>query len=210
MTFLELCQRLRQEVGAAGNGPNTVVKQAGEMARLVSWVQRAWEDIQLERSDWYFNWATGEVEVFADFREYELPDDFLRWKPDTLRMEGEEVKIITWNAFNDKYREPDNGAPLTVAIAPNRILHLSRYPKVSSGRLTFEYFRTPQVLIGNNDKPRLPQEYQMAIIYRAMLMYGFYENAPEVIQQAQMLYGQIMQRMVGQELPSIELGGPLA
>lgn len=52
--FLQLCQKLRQEAGIAGNGPLTTVGQSGELGRLVDWIQQGYNDIQEKHEDWDF------------------------------------------------------------------------------------------------------------------------------------------------------------
>jgi hypothetical protein len=204
MTFLELCQRLRQEVGAAGNGPANVAGQSGESARLIGWVQSAWREIQLEQH-WRFDWAQGIVELNTDDSQYPLPDDFAEWSADTLRAGGQSIRAVPW----DKLSNASNDQFSCAAIAPDGVLHTNAPPSAIS-ILTFEYWRAPQELAANADTPRMPARYHMAIVYRAMMQYGMYENAPEVVQQAQMNYRQMMARVATTELPRMTLGGPLA
>ncbi|GAB2799088.1 hypothetical protein GCM10027040_27650 [Halomonas shantousis] len=209
MTFLELCQRLRREVGAAGNGPSNIAGQSGEYARLIGWVRDAWAELQAERRDWRFDWAQGGVDVVHDFREYLLPDDFDRWDAGTLRLQGKTLQVVSWAVFRERYREPAGQGPRHVAIAPDGILHLDDYP-ATSGEITFEYWRTPQVLESNTDTPRLPERYHMLVVYRAMLQYGLYENAPEVVQQAGINAARLLSQMELSELPTLSFAGPLA
>jgi len=54
MTFLQLCQRARQEAGITGAGPTSVLNQTGQLGKLVGWVDQAWPAIQLMRPDWLF------------------------------------------------------------------------------------------------------------------------------------------------------------
>ena len=54
MNNLQLCQRLRQEAGIAGNGPATTVDQPGELGRIVNWISQAYEDIQNNDLAWRF------------------------------------------------------------------------------------------------------------------------------------------------------------
>lgn len=202
MTFLELCQRLRQEVGAAGNGPPSVASQTGEYARLVGWVQTAWREIQNERR-WLFDWAQGAVELSSLDTQYALPGDFDEWNPGTLRAGGNPISVVPWS-------ELEAGSVLSVAaIAPDGTLHLNAPPK-EAATLTFEYWRTPQELVSNTDEPRMPSRFHMAIVYRAMTQYGLYENAPEVIQQGNLNETRMMYRLLQSQVPSIELAGPLA
>lgn len=210
MTFLELCQQLRQEVGAAGTGPAAVTSQHGEYQRLVSWVQTAWREIQLERRNWRFAWAEASIELDPEFRDFAAPDDLDRWEADTLRIDGERIHELPWTMFRARHRQ-DSGAerPSVIARLPNGTLRLDTTP-ASSGTLTFEYFRTPQALTANGDVPRMPEAYHMLIVYRAMLAYSLYENAPEVAQSARVGEQRILPEMLLRELPAPALGGPLA
>lgn len=204
MTFLELCQRLRQEVGAAGSGPANVSGQAGEMARLVNWVHQAWHEIQMEQR-WRFNWSTGEVELSTSDTIYPLPADFDDWVDATLSAGGDRVHVYAW----DDFRKIGNDCLRAASIAPDDTLRINAPPKQSVS-LAFEYWRTPQSLDGNNDVPRMPERYHMVIVYAAMVQYGLYENAPEVVQQGRANYSRIMQRVARTELPGIDLGESLA
>lgn len=208
MTFLELCQRMRQEVGSAGHGPSTVESQSGEYARLVGWVRQAWVDIQVSRSDWRFAWGMGSVEVVYDFREYPMPDDFDHWDRDSLRLHDVPLTPIPWEVFRERYREPTGSGARHVTLSPDGVLHLDDFPS-RSGDLTFEYWKTPQVLSANTSVPRMPEQYHMLIVYRAMRHYGLYENAPEVVQQATLSERELMNRMAITELPSVALRGSL-
>ncbi len=202
MTFLELCQRLRQEVGAAGNGPPSVAGQTGEYARLVSWVRTAWQEIQNERR-WRFDWVQGRVEINSLDTQYALPNDFDLWEPETLRFDGDRIKVCTWSELDPA------GQFTAAALAPDGTLHLNAAPD-KDGALNFEYWRTPQMLAENTDSPRMPARFHMLIVYRAMIQYGLYENAQEATQQASMNERRLMNRLLGSQLPPIEMPWSLA
>ena len=204
MTFLELCQRLRKEVGAAGNGPASVSSQAGEYARLVSWIETAWHELQNSRN-WAFDWAKGAVELNAMDTVYPLPADFDLWRAETLRFKGFAVEVLPWSQMS----QVGNDTFACVAQSPDGLLHTNATPEVG-GDLTFEYFRTPQRLINNTDTPRMPERFHMAIVYRAMIQYGLYENAPEVVQQARINDATAMFNLVHSQLPRIGAPEPLA
>ena len=50
----------------------------------------------------------------------------------------------------------------------------------------------------------------MAIVYRAMMMYGAFESANEVYDRGETEFGKIMRRMADQRLPEVTFGGALA
>lgn len=210
MTFLELCQRLRQEVGAAGTGPATVTGQNGESQRLVGWIQQAWRELQTERRGWRFAWAEGEVELSAGFRDYALPDDFDRWIEDTLRIGDNPVRALDYADFRRLYRTPASEQSVGAAcITPDFKLRLSSLP-TDGAVLDFEYYRTPQELTDNSDVPRMPVHFHLLIVYRAMIQYGLYENAPEVVQQGSSNATRMIDDLMLSELPPLTFAGPLA
>ena len=210
MTFLELCQRLRQEVGAAGSGPASVSAQHGEYARFVSWVPQAWREIQMSRHSWRFAWAEASIPIETGFRTYSPPDDMGAWDEATLKCNGRTLLAQRWDEFR-KHDVQDGGNtyPRFITQKPDGVLVLDAPPD-PDGQVTFEYWRTPQALIENDTTPRLPERYHMVIVYRAMLYYGLYENAPEVVQAARSGEAGILHEMVAMELPPMMSGGPLA
>jgi len=210
MTYLELCQRLRQEVGAAGAGPASVTGQHGEYARMVSWIPQAWREIEVSRHQWRFDWAEASVPVEADFRQYSPPADLDRWDAETLVCNGRPLVAMSWELFRKNHLEDSGQAyPQILTQKPDLTLVLDTVPK-QDGQITFEYWRTPQKLTEGGATPRLPERYHMIIVYRAMLYYGLYENAPEVVQAARSGESRIMGEMELSELPAIVSGGPLA
>lgn len=210
MTFLELCQRLRQEVGAAGNGPSAVTSQNGEYKRIVDWVVQAWREIQLDRERWFFAWAQGSVAVTTEFRDYSPPSDFQVWDGDTLYLGSQKLQPMAWEKFKTQHREDSQAAvPTAITQLPNGNFRLDTTPK-QAGLLTLDYYRTPQSLSDAIDIPRLPVDYHMLIVYRAMFYYALYENAQEVISAAQLGERQMMNDLITRHHDPVTLGGPLA
>lgn len=209
MTYLELCQTLRREVGAAGTGPANVEGQTGEYARLVEWVRDAWVRIQETHERWHFAWAEGSVDIEPAFRDYELPADVALVDPDALYRGATKLTLVDWQQFREDFREPSGAEIRRVSFSPDGLLRLEAFP-TQTEVISFEYWREPQRLSGNTDVPRCPETYHLAIVYAAMIQYGLYENAPEVVQQARLNYGGVYQQMVNRELPGIKIQGPLA
>jgi hypothetical protein len=210
MTFLDLCQSLRQEVGAAGSGPASVQAQHGEYARLVSWIQQAWREIQLSRERWLFAWAEASINVEPEFRTYSPPSDLRVWDEGTIRCNGLPLKVLTWPEFRGRFaQDSEQVSPSFVAQRPDGVLVLDTTPE-TSGEIAFEYWRTPQALALGADVPRLPDQYHLVIVYRAMLFYGLYENAPEMVQAARSGEAGLHRDMTQTQLPIAEFAGPLA
>lgn len=209
MTFLELCQTLRREVGAAGTGPSSISGQTGEYARLVEWIRNEWLRIQERHERWNFAWAEGEVEVEKAFRDYDLPSDVLRIDDQTLYFNDRYLRVVGWEEFRKTSREPAGQEVKVASFSPDGKLRLNAFPS-NDGTITFEYWKTPQRLEAGSEKPRCPEQYHIAIVYAAMVQYGLYENAPEVVQQGRLNYSGVYQEMINRELPSVGIQGPLA
>lgn len=215
MTFLELCQRLRQEVGAAGSGPASVTGQHGEYARLVGWVQQAWTEVQTKRPDWLFMWAEGEIEMEDGYREYALPNDWASFIPGTIFLGDRRLRLLPYPEFRRRYRSEAPAEPRHITVTPDQVLTLSSSvqidaPPAPGQTLSFEYYRSPQQLTANDDLPRLPEPYHMLIVYRAMVQYGLYENAGEVVQQGMVNAGPLMLQLERTQLPAVTMAGALA
>jgi hypothetical protein len=126
-----------------------------------------------------------------------------------LKCNGRTLLARRWDEFR-KHDVQDGGAyPRFITQKPDGVLVLDASPD-QDGQVTFEYWRTPQALIEGGVSPRLPERYHMVIVYRAMLYYGLYENAPEVVQAARSGEAKILHEMVAMELPPMTPGGPLA
>lgn len=207
MTFLELCQRLRQEAGVAGTGPVSVSSQTGEMARLVSWIRYAWTDLQSSRTDWRPLWRQLSEAVASGEDSLSAPSSLGRVLPDRFRFDGSPLQWVHWRHFPDK--KQDDGAPRLITQRPDGVLVLSPAPS-AGGTLTGEYYEAPQVLEVDNDEPWLPEYMQSAIIYQALIYYATYEDAPEIYQDAMAKVDQVKQRMVSELVDGVDLTGPLA
>ncbi len=226
MNFLQLAQRLRQEAGASGNGPAAVTGVTGESKRLVDWINTAWLEIQGLHDTWDFMREQFSFEVPQDTGQIS-PDaagitDFRYWHRDTFRSQRtaigiqDEQWLVEWEyqTFRNTYRfnlqRELEGRPVVFAVFPNG-------KDVMFGPLTDEqytvigeYQRKPSSLVAETDEPDLPEHLQMAIIYKALEYYGYFESAGEVVSRAQKQYTAIKAQLEREMLPSIYLGDPLA
>jgi hypothetical protein len=132
------------------------------------------------------------------------------WDEGTIRCNGLPLKVLTWPEFRGRFaQDSEQVSPSFVAQRPDGVLVLDTTPE-TSGEIAFEYWRTPQVLALGADVPRLPDQYHLVIVYRAMLFYGLYENAPEMVQAARSGEAGLHRDMTQTQLPIVEFAGPLA
>jgi hypothetical protein len=227
MNFLQLVQRLRQEVGAGGTGPANVENQIGESARLVSWIRQAWIDIQSLHKNWRFMHQPVRFTTVAGKQSYNnfemklasnanLRLDAFRWYPasDADDRSGEMfLPYMTYEDFYDMYlfgpmvaqqRQPD-----VFTVTPTKDLMLGPTPDAVY-TIRGEAFAMPSEMTANEDRPNLPSEFHMAIVYRAMMFYGSYEAAPEIYSAGALEFNRMLNRMMADQLPPIGFGPPLA
>lgn len=230
MTFLELCQRMRQECGISGTGPSTVVSQTGNLKRIVDWVNTAWIDIQTTHQDWDWMRASASFPTVAAQAVYELGTGsgtvgvtaatFGRWDRDTFRnyvtSTGTNSEVfmgfIHYDTWRDSYmygaQRSTTTRPIDMSISPTKAIALGP-PPTTGYTITGDYFYAPLDMTLDADVPALPAQFHMAIIYRAMMSYGAYEAAPEVYQRGELEFGKLMRRMTADRVPETIWGGAL-
>lgn len=217
-TYLQLCQRLRKEVGASGSD-STVVSASGEWGRLCSWIATAWEEIQQEEATWEWMRTTKSFNTVAEQSTYPVADaplsltDFAYWRSDSFRLYKDDIgdeqflDHVPYNWFRDTYLLGSDtttySRPTVISITPSKAL-IFALPPNDVYTVTGEYYKTPTALSLDADEPDMPERFHLAIVYRAMIHYGFYESAQEVIARGERFYREYLERIRFDQLPSIQ------
>ncbi len=231
-TFLELCQRTSSECSVSLTGPSTTVSQSGRLGQIVNWTNTAWIDLQTKYNDWRFMRSSFSVNTTSGDGKYAIGDctdtvasavmtaeGFRDWKLDTFKIYlvsagvGTETDL-TFMEYQDwydrwNYGSPSNSYPGDFTIDHDRSILLAPKP---DGIYTVrgEYMKAATLMDGDSDEPELPQEYRMAIVYRAMMYYGRYTGAPEVRADGEIQYNRMLREMSRTQRPAPMTGGPLA
>lgn len=232
MNYLALTQRLWLEAGASGTspGPSTVIEQTGEYNRLVTWVNAAWQDIQTAHTDWDWMRSSASFATVAGSTIYTLGSGagtvgvtaatFGAWARHTGRVyltsagvvDEQLLDYIPYEVWRDSYLigslRSTNERPTVVAISPAKGLALP--PTLAGYTVTMDYFTAPVDLALDADIPAMPAQFHMAIVWRALMMYGAYEAASEVYDRGELEFGKLMRRMTADRLPEMVLAGALA
>lgn len=219
MTYLQLCQRLRQEAGASGSD-STVVSATGEWKRLCDWIAQAWVDIQLSQDAWDWMWVKKSFNTIANQGEYPYASspisltDFARWKDNSFRIYkdtiGDEHLLDQWdyedfrNTFLISTPQTTYTYPSIITVSPSDSLILALPPN-DVYAVTGEYYTVPSELTADANEPEMPSRYHMLIVWRALQDYGFYEGAQEVVQRATARYSEMMGQLMADELPDISV-----
>ncbi len=229
-TFLQLASRLRQEVGASGTGPISVLNQVGEYKRLVDWTADAYVDIQnRHRGNWRWLRSEFSVATAASDDEYAYTDAtdtiasatisrFARWVSlDDIKIYLTSAGIGTqgfigyedWDCFKRSLiGTQTSGYPSKVSIDPRNRLRLWQKPD-GIYTVTGEYQKSAQVLAADADTPEMPSSFHMLIVYEAMKKYAAYESAPEVWTAAKEAHARMMRDLEVDQLPEPQFGDAL-
>lgn len=236
MTLLELVQRAMQECGVSGTIVTTV-GLAGEQLRVLDWVKTAWREVQAKHDDWTWmrssNLAGGGVSFIPAAGVPVTPlgsgagtvgviaATFGKWVTGSFRTyltsvgTNNETMLddISYDEWRDGYMY---GAQRTVqtrpvVIAPGPAMQLCVGPPTNGlYTVTGDFYTAPTSMTLDADTPTgLPSGYDMVIVYQAMLYYGGYEAAPEVLDRGTVGYSKLMSEMEAKWLPECGFAGCL-
>lgn len=218
MDFLALCKRAHKEAGISGGGPTTVLNQSGQLGRLVSWVNQAWTDVQLMRPNWLFMHAEFSFNTVAATRDYLAADysitdmklwdthSFLIYDPAIGESDQNKLDFLDYAQWRAEYRVQmnvrDNDRPQLITLLPdNKVRFEPRPDKVYT--VEGEYKRSTQDLAADADVPtNLPDDFHAIIVWQALKYYGFYENAPDVLDAAETNFDNLLYRLELEQLPA--------
>lgn len=231
MNFIEICRRVAQEGGVSGTIA-TVVNQTGEAGRIVGWVQDAYRDICInEPSQWNFLRRHFMVQLVANQGEYafeelitQLPLEeqtkFASWALDTVRVGADPGMLdetfcesLQWPAFRNMWRFSSRrvtySRPLNVSVDPQMRLVLGPIPDQAYW-LDMEYVMRPEDLALDTDTPLFPERFHMLVVWKALVHYGMFEAAPEVVARAQKNYDSMLLRIDLDQTTGMAMVGALA
>ena len=209
MNLLGIVQSLHYEAKLAGSAPSGVAGQTGRSADLVRWAIEAYNDIQRDkdgkwkwlRGDWYFDtvadtasYAPGAVNdtdttaIITRFRAWdldtrELPLIFLSADGQATQRE---MLIKDWRDFRYIYLRGTHTAGYSgdIAAKVDNKLFLGPTPN-DVYRVTGTYWKSIQELVVDADTPEMPADFHMAIVYRALVKYGYNSVSPELLARAE-------------------------
>jgi hypothetical protein len=223
MTFLEMCQMVASDCGISGSIAS-VVGRVGDHGRVVSWVNRAWFEIQRSNTNWDWMRYDFTFNTVASDGEYTPAEanttDFSKWHTDTFRIfktatgvsDEQFLPYTDYKSFRDTYlygtQTPSR--PSVAAIRPRGSNLLLGVLPDGIYTVTGEYQRKPVYMAANTDVPAMPDEYHLGIVHKAKIKYAMFANAPEVLAQAQDDYDYVMADLTELQLPDLTTGNPLA
>lgn len=212
MTFLEICQRLREKAGVSGSGPTNVTGQVGELDLLVNLVKNAWLDIQNLKKTWNFLWVEGqELTIVPDGGPYNVAN-FNRFATRPTVDGTNWLTEIDYFTYKSRYdvSVTVRARPNNIIVRPDRKIIFENNPSTNH-TVNFDYYRTPQELLVSSDVPLMPARHHMVIVWFALLRYAQGEEANNLISTADLEYKKVMASLQNDQLPTSQvLTTPLA
>lgn len=223
LTYLQLCQRLVQEAEISGGGPSSVLNQTMTLGRVTKWIKQAWSDIQIMRPNWNFMWEEFSFDLVAGTRDYlaadQLITDLGRWDAhaDTrtfllyLTATGASdegyIEYRRYRDWRNEYRAGmaarDQGRPTIITALPDKKLRVEPVPDAVY-TLSGQYYRTAQVLAVDADLPTgLPDDFHEIIVWQALKYYASSQDGPEVMDEAETKFDDMLLRLEADELPEM-------
>jgi hypothetical protein len=183
--------------------------------KIVDWVLASHEDIQLRHNNWRFDWGTAVIPLDAGVEFYAPATDWVvpvrNWDWESMyvypTIDGPQNRTwlsrLDYNTYRQTRMPSVEGRPIYATWVPSK--EVGFYPIPQAG-LTFvgDYYMPPEVMLANTDIPRMPDEYHMAIVWRAVMMWCASEENPALFQVASMNFNNLLMKM-----QSTELDGPM-
>jgi hypothetical protein len=206
LTFLEICQAVRQKSGLSGDGPSNVTGQTGIMQRVVGWVLDAEEEILTSKDHWQFLRDYKESLLVATEYRYTLAS--LSMSPaKTIRkvyVNGSEIEFLTYQEWLDNVVEygdsTKTGTPYVATLTPDQRLQVWPTPDASL-TVKVDYYLQPTAMTANSDISILPSLYHKAIMHRALMFYADYEEDGYLFSRSEANFDTWMSQILVNELP---------
>jgi hypothetical protein len=211
MTFLELCQSVRQDCGIQGSGPVTVTGQTGLTKRIIDWVVQADLDIQNLHPDWGFMWRRFSGTLAEDETEISTASGIGRWDLESFVADlgtdtGFRMLSVSFRESFQYVSEKLPDKPYLFYVAPDNSVS-ALYPSDDEYTITANYWLEPVKMTANGDVPLFAERFHRAIVERAKMFFYQDEEVPTLYQIAEKEYVSIIRSMERDYLESgVKLG----
>lgn len=203
MTFLDLVQKMRRDIGIQGTGPATVVSQTGNFERLVDFIADADEEIQCLYEDWDFLRTTVAFNTSAATSVYTQvvvasADAVGKWdvesfciNPNTTNFAPlTELDFHLWKNSGVRLAAEPGGTPTQFVIDQNESIILIPTPDAVY-LMQAEHWAAPIRLVDNTDVSIIPKRFHQTIIELATLKYAKFDENDVLAAEAKYQYEEV-------------------
>jgi hypothetical protein len=209
MTYLELLKQFHRDCGAAGAEPASVLGLTGEAKRLANWIIQADQLIQLKYVNWKFLRNEYSVATTASNAIATKPASLKYWDFKTFffiepgATDRYQLQSIEYDKVKGASLDTSEGPPWRVIVMPDNSLMFEPVPD-DAYTIEADYYDKPTLLAANADISTIPEEFHQIIIGRALILYGNFENAPEIKDQGKEIYEEQLALLENDQLPNQE------
>jgi hypothetical protein len=232
MNFLQIVQAVKREGGISGTSIATLVNPVEEIARLVSWVQAAYLDIQTMHDKWNFlrtsfsfNTVTSQqtytpVQAGVVLSATPTVSNLAKWKPDSLRRYqvsvGANAETFLPPMDYDKFRNTYlfgamrtiSSQPVVYTVDTSKNLVLGPIPN-GAYTINGECWVKPYEMTVDADEPVFPSQFHTILVWKALAHYGMFEAASEAVQKGEREYKNLIAKLEDDQLPRMDWGEAL-
>lgn len=206
MNRLELVNRLISEAGVTDRPLATTLGQTGDAARYVNWIDDAWLEVQGQKN-WPALWEQATVTVLAGASSAAGTLSHERYVKDSATLNGGELFYLPWDEFRLEYRSVTAGNPSAWTIRPDRSFAVNAIVEADAA-IQVERFKLPGRFAANDSAPALFSEHHMMIVWRALMLYGGFDEAGVAYKRGKAEYD-VLKALAGTSLPSLRMTEPL-
>lgn len=122
------------------------------------------------------------------------------------------IRSYGYGYYRDRFQLQTipNAQPVEFAIRPRDNAILIGPAPDAVYVITGQYYRIPPALAANSDTPVLPDDYHMAIVWKAAIMYAGDQQDRGLYQHAQKMYRPLYNQLCINWLEGPRMGAPLA
>lgn len=217
-TLLSWVQDLWREAGAAGVLPATTTSATGETRRFTQWIIRADIHIQNLWTDWKFLRNTMTIATVANQSTITTPlapvfaaAGCSTWDFDTFYIiypnspQHVPIKVVEYETSRHETLDPTQvGTPSRVIVMPDNTLRLDPPIPDQIYIIGADYFMPPVRMSVDGDTSLIPAQFHEAVLGKALMYYGNFENAADAKTQGQELYDDYVARLENNQLPNVK------
>ena len=201
-TFLELCQKMRRDIGIQGSGRTSVASQTGNYQRLVDYIADADDEIQCLYEDWDFLRTSVAFDTAADTSTYTAAainaGSVGKWDVESFAFQPytdnyRPILELDFHAYKNtgmRYGTDPTNEPTQFVLDQNEDIILIPTPDATYSIIA-EHWAAPTRLVDNTDVSVIPARFHQIIIELATMKYGVYDENPTLIQMAKYQYDEV-------------------
>ena len=203
-------------------GPYSTLNQTGEFAKIIDWIDEAYQDILGSHDDWLFLHNSFDFASQVAKQNYTPTEagltDFKNWIVDDVRTykttyeTEQDLFFCEWDNFKRTYlfgsARAQTGPPSQFTVMPNKSFMIWPIPD-DIYNINGWYYKAGAAMTTDESEPVFPEIYHWLIVWRAIVYYGADYVEADKYAHGLAEYKRIKGMMEFNELPQLIRGAPL-